>query len=209
MACGIGGLAIMIPPGSGGGTEQDLKLTPLVSQPLKPSSEAQTVSYQDKVRVTVPGGLLKSEETLTISAVGNPPPMKIPAFEVGTIYDIALGNQHEFDQPITIELAYDAKRLSPDMTAAHQVWLAHWAPETQMWTLLPTEVDAKRDVAIARTSRLTFVAPKLIRPGFTPFEPNKPGMPSSMSSSSTIGGLMSRWNSQSIGRGLLTIRKKW
>jgi hypothetical protein len=81
-----------------------VKLEPLVSKPVKPNDDAdQVVAYGDEIRVKVPFGLLKKEQTLSLARASN-----IPKPEVGSIvaaYDVTLGDMHALDGTVDIDFA--------------------------------------------------------------------------------------------------------
>jgi len=92
----------------------ELNLTKLTSQTLQPSAKDQTVTYNNQVSVTVPGGLMNTSQPLTISSVNDAPTDQIKGATPLTTYDISLGDQHEFSKPLTLELAYDPAKLPTD-----------------------------------------------------------------------------------------------
>ncbi len=137
-------------------TPAQLRLEPLLSESLQPSDQPQTVTWSDQVAVTVPGGLLPSAQTLTISAVPDaPPPLANNIYTSGGVYDVSLGDVTRFAQPLTIELAYDPAKLSPDLPVADQLAWAYWEPQSQAWSFIPAQVDENRRVAIIETTHLT------------------------------------------------------
>ena len=121
-------------PGISNPSPAQLNLEPLLSETLQPSGQSQTVTWNDQVAVTIPGDLLPSAQTLSISAVSNaPPPLAADIYTPGALYDVSLGNLTRFTQPLTVELAYDPTSLSPDLPAADQLAVAYWEPDRQEW----------------------------------------------------------------------------
>jgi hypothetical protein len=143
-------------PGLSNPPPAQLRLEPLLSESLQPSAQPQTVTWNNQVTVTLPGGLLPAPQTLTISAVpAAPPPLAANIYHPGAIFDVSLGELTRFAQPLTIELAYDPARLSPAMPAADQLAVAYWQPQAQEWSFIPVQVDETRQVAIIQTQHLT------------------------------------------------------
>ncbi|OGX14722.1 MAG: hypothetical protein A2351_02295 [Omnitrophica bacterium RIFOXYB12_FULL_50_7] len=126
------------------------KTSALVTQTLHPSAKEQTIKYEDKVVVVVPGGGLKKQDTLTISAVSNAPEWNYINRSDIAVYDISFAVNHTFDQPLTFEFAYDP-------TAATQAGeekspgVAYLESDGKTWTDVPVRVDLQRQKVIVTT----------------------------------------------------------
>jgi hypothetical protein len=159
----VGGTAAGGQPGSAGLTPpfdpDHVQKKVLVSQQVTPSDEPQTVSCGDRVKVTIPGGLLKQAQTLAIAEI---PPDQVPGHGAGEFgefatYDIALGDLHQFDQSLTIEMSYDPAKLSSDYSAADQIMGRYWDTPRQQWLFFPVRVDADHHRMVASVDHLTTV----------------------------------------------------
>jgi len=77
----------------------------LASQTVVPSAQDQTITARD-LTLTIPGGALNQTSLLRIATVSQP-----PAPPTGTghlvVYDITIGDQVQFNQPLGIEYPYD------------------------------------------------------------------------------------------------------
>lgn len=128
---------------------------PLVVRTVKPSGDAYVVSYQDKVHVTIPGGMLTSEQPLTIAAV-SPSASKNPqgVTELAA-YAISLGDRRAFEKPITIELAYNPAQIESDLPPEKALFTAWWDEEEQVWQPVPAQVDTVRNLVRIYTRHLS------------------------------------------------------
>lgn len=133
------------------------RVTPIVRQTLTsksvaPSNQPQALSWNNTVNVTLPANGVAKPQTLTISAASNPPPSFSDSIEIMDVYEIKLGDQKFFAQPITLELAFDPQKVPSPNT----VGMAYWNDQAQTWVAVPSKVDAKRNVVITRATHLTF-----------------------------------------------------
>jgi hypothetical protein len=132
-----------------------LTLKELYSQTVSPSNSDQTISYQDKLNIILPSGVLSNSQTLTISE----PTKKLPApSKLRTLlgeYDISLGDQHQFDQNLLIEFSYDPKELDPKIPASEQLTAGYWDADNQVWVQVPSTVDETRNVISIPTDHLS------------------------------------------------------
>jgi len=122
----------------------------LASKPLE-AGKADSLAYKDEITVSVPEGLVKQGETLTISSVGVLPDRD----ENDTLlsaYEIKVGDLHAFDQSLTVEVKYDPSQVSAEDIADHRIVASYWDPESRLWMALPTTVD-EPDHLIKYTTR--------------------------------------------------------
>ncbi len=124
---------------------------------VRPSSDPQVIRCNPRLEITIPGGLLKREEELTVAAV---PEAKIPHdsvldFQTLACWDIRLGEMHEFDPPLLVEVPYDPALLNPDAPAAEQILAFRWDETRRRWVMLPVRVDEARRTIIAEANHLS------------------------------------------------------
>lgn len=143
-------------------------LQALASELLAPADQPQTVAWDARVSVTIPGGALPAAQQLTISAVADaPPPLASSVYASGAVYDIAIGDLHRFNQPLSIELTYDPAQLSPAVPAADQLAIGTWNPQAQEWAFIPAQVDEARQVVQFQTNHLSIFGWFYIQSGYT------------------------------------------
>jgi hypothetical protein len=130
-------------------------LTPLTSKTLQPSTTNQQVSWNNTVTVTVPGGVLTSSQPLTISSADKLPADTFSGSTPLATYDISLGNMHEFNQYLTIELAYDSAKLQSDLPADQSIYAEWWDSTQNMWWRTESQMDTQRNVVDIKTDHLT------------------------------------------------------
>ena len=124
----------------------------LVSKSVAPSNQPQTVSWNNAVSVTVPANGVTKAQTLAISAATNPRPTSSDSLQVMDVFEIKLGDQTRFAQPLKLELAFDPQKVSsPD-----DVGMAYWNDQAQTWIPVPSRVDAKRNVVTTHATHLSF-----------------------------------------------------
>jgi len=129
--------------------------TTLTTKTVQPMSTDQQVSWNNTVTVTVPGGLLTSSQPLTISSVDKLPADTFSGSTPLATYDISLGNMHEFNQYLTIELAYDSAKLQSDLPADQSIYAEWWDSTQNMWWRTESQVDTQRNVVDIKTDHLT------------------------------------------------------
>jgi len=126
-----------------------------LSQTINPSDQPQTVSYQDTVKVTLPGGLLKEPQTLTIAKVDGLPGKEIPFLKSGDQYEISLGDIHTFVENVTIEMAYDPASITEGVSPLDQLIVTSWNETRRMWERAEFEVDESSNLVVAKTKHLS------------------------------------------------------
>ena len=128
---------------------------PLVSRALEPSTSAQTLSWNDKVTVTIPGGLLDGKQTLAIAPAQAVPPPPFKGIGEMAGYTITLGDLQEFKKPLTIEIAYDPAKLPDDLSPQKALFASFWDTAQKLWVYSPVTVDTQRKVVTIKTNHLT------------------------------------------------------
>lgn len=131
----------------------------LVSQKIEPSAQPQTVNHEDRVKVTLPGGLIREAQTLTIAEI---PEDSVPQdgelrFRRIAAYDISLGDLHRFDKEITVEVPYDPAQLNPACPAGDQIMARYWDTPGQKWVFFRVRVDPDRHVIATSLDHLTLI----------------------------------------------------
>jgi len=132
-----------------------MSLRPLVSQQVGPSANPQTVAWQDQVKVTLPGGLLKEPRKLTISAVDNPPPLIHESVRQTAVYDISIEGRTEFEQDIVLELPYAECGLESHYPGEALAWVEYYEPSLESWMPVNATTDPARKRMSVRTRHLT------------------------------------------------------
>ena len=132
-------------------TSEPVTLTPLITKTLRISSENQTVSYGDEVSIQIPGGVLKNGQDLTISTINNTPK---PASEhriVLALYDISFSEQHEFDQQLTISIAFDPNKIPQNLLPENAILVENRNSNNQSWMNTPYTIDRQTNKVIINT----------------------------------------------------------
>ncbi len=149
----------------------------LASQTVVPSAEDQTITAGD-LTLTIPGGALNQTSLLRIATVSQP-----PAPPAGTghlvVYDITIGDQIQFNQPLRIEYPYDPATISDYQVQIAVTYAAlgieypyhpmtipaggdpsqliqgiSWDSASGGWRDVPTAVDTARQVVILAPDHL-------------------------------------------------------
>jgi len=150
--------------GQGVGAFKEDKREPASNQGIttatvQPSSFSQSISLDNGLKITIPGGTLQSSEELVV----DPPDVQKTLIDEDfdfvklASYEISLGSQSNFPDPLTIEVPYDAKQLNPDYTPGQQILARRWDEESQQWIYLPSKIDSHRKVIITKTDHLTLI----------------------------------------------------
>lgn len=148
-------------------TAQAAQLSVIKSQALSPSDSPQTVACEGQIRVTVPGELLRSPATLTISAVANPPQPPGPDIRVLAAYDVSLGDVRQLPGELEIELPVPADALRTDCPPEASLCAGYFDAAAQGWVELPTTLSSDRKSMKVRTSHLCILETWYITPKYT------------------------------------------
>lgn len=127
------------------------KLTPLISQTVEPSSESQSVNYEDKVTVKIPANTIHEPQQLTISAVTNAPSSSSDQQPLA-IYDISFEKQHQFENELEFAFTYDPADIPEGYTAETSLGVSCWDEETRAWVPMQFSVDAGRQALVVSTN---------------------------------------------------------
>ncbi len=128
---------------------------PLLTQELAPSAAEQTIAIGQQLSLTLPGGALAEAATLSVSQISRGAPAPPTSREALAVYEIGLGGQAEFDQALTLELAYDPDDLDPDAPADAQLTVAYYDEERGAWVTVPALVDEARHRLVVHTDHLS------------------------------------------------------
>jgi antitoxin component YwqK of YwqJK toxin-antitoxin module len=129
----------------------------LTVQHVQPSTRPQDFAFGGRIKVTVPPGEISRACDLILSE--SPPPSNSPdELKHLASYRIDLGDRHEFNLPITIEVPYDPA-LVPQGRSAEEVFMAaYWHERSKVWVLLPTVADPVTKTLRTFTRHLTLVS---------------------------------------------------
>jgi len=153
--------------GCGGGASDDLPSAvsvdarrllqrPTANANVSPSIGAQTFSLLG-VAVTIPGGLVESDQQLTVTLRSDAALIRpIAAMQTIGVYDVTLGSQKRFDKPLVIEFPYDAAALGSDAVAGKNLWVAYWDETQQVWNRVNAQADPVRQKLVVTTTHLSY-----------------------------------------------------
>ncbi len=125
---------------------------------VTPQSAAVELAVPQGVRVQVPAGAVRERADLHISQVANPPAPPYHAYEPVAAFDISVGTQRQFADPLTLE--FDLRQLglqsSPDLL--RQLYAAYWSEEAGQWVQIRFRLDPVTLKAVCETRHLTVYA---------------------------------------------------
>jgi len=130
-------------------------IKPLVNLDLPPSRTPQTVSAGQELRVTFPASALKDGGRAVIGHVTKVQPEVCGTFKRFGLYDISLGDHHQFADEVILECHYDPSKLDPNLPPEAQIMAVSWDPQQALWVELPMEIDPQRHVIVSRTRHLS------------------------------------------------------
>ena len=131
----------------------------VITTTVQPSSVPQTFAFDNGLKVTIPGGTLQVSKELMVDAPNIQKTLIDEDFNFVKLasYEISLGSQSNFSDPLTIEVPYDEKQLNPDYTPGQQIIARRWDEENNRWIYLPSKIDTHRKVIITKTDHLTLI----------------------------------------------------
>lgn len=128
----------------------------LIEQKIVPSEEDQTVSYKNDISVTVPFGLIDSEETLSISSVkGLPNAEGLKMFEA---YDVSISNVTTLDGYIEITMKYDPSKIPTGMSPSRALTCMYYNEVSAMWEPAPFMINESLQQITVYTPHLSIFA---------------------------------------------------
>ncbi len=159
-------VVLLLLSGCGGGASDDLTSEasvdsrrllqrPTANANVSPSIGTQTFSLLG-VKVTIPGGLVQSDQQLTVTLRSDAALIRpIAAMQTIGVYDITLGSQKTFDRPLVLEFPYDAAALGSDAAAGKNLWVAYWDEAHQVWSRVNAQADPVRQKLVVTTQHLS------------------------------------------------------
>jgi hypothetical protein len=132
------------------------------THPIAPANTPQTITFGNRLTVTVPAGALKAPQTLFIH------PMTASHIDIKrlgplSLFDIRMGGQTRFDPPLVIEIRFDPVRLSKDLYVQSQLLTATYDEAENRWRFIPCRVDMTQKRLIITTNHLSGYADFYIR----------------------------------------------
>ncbi len=118
------------------------------------ATASSVVNYKDIVYVNIPENLLKNEEEVVIKSVSSIPERAIEGTRLISAYDISIGEIHEFDKEITIDIKYDNK-ISKEDALSGNFLASFWNPSKNSWINLPIEVDTENNKITYKTKHFS------------------------------------------------------
>ncbi|CAG0953890.1 hypothetical protein ANRL3_00424 [Anaerolineae bacterium] len=155
LVCGLGGVSIIGPLGGPTPRPTQFPSTPVARQSLAPSTSPQTVNWNDRVSITIPGDLLTQPAIVSIGTVDHSPAPLIQSMRALATYSIGLDAQVKETKPITVELAFNPKDIDSDIVVDEALSLAVWNAESGDWMAIPSQVDGRRNVVQAQVKLLS------------------------------------------------------
>ena len=136
-------------------TIKEMELIELTSEIINPSSEKQIINYEDKIKVTLPPGLLEEDKKLTISEIKNAPAHFMSDQVESHSFDVSLEGMDQLDDYVEIGVKYDPSLLDPDEELENQFIAMRWDEDGGYWINLPIRVDSQSQTLYMLTDHLT------------------------------------------------------
>ncbi len=131
-----------------------LRLEPVARQAVDTAAGPVTVRHAN-LAVQLPAGSLSRPAELVVSRVANPPAAPYQALQPVAAFDITVGGQTRFREPVTVELSYADLGAARGRRPERALQVAWWNEDYQEWVGLPTRVDAARRTVTVQTNHLT------------------------------------------------------
>ncbi len=135
-----------------------MEITPILTKSLLPSMETQTIQVSDALSVTIPGGMIDQERSLSISRVENPPVSAVAPFADMNAYDITIEGLEQLSDVMEITMAYDPEALNPDDPPEDQLMPMRWDDTDHYWYPLPFSVDESEATLTIHTDHLCVIS---------------------------------------------------
>ena len=103
----------------------------------------------------MPGSALQAPADLVIEQMDGEPPTLLHGLTPLGLFDISIGEQHEFSEPLTLSFSCKSEDLRADMDPADQFAAGYWDTDRQTWFLMPVQVDLDNQRMILETDHLT------------------------------------------------------
>ncbi|MBN2853205.1 MAG: IPT/TIG domain-containing protein [Clostridia bacterium] len=121
----------------------------LFEKTVKPSDSEVTAGTED-ISVTLPPGIISSDEQLTISKVLNAPGFSDEIYEQTDVFSITLGDKTAFNDAMVIEFSIDEK-----LDDCSYIRAAYWDEQSLEWVEAPSHVDMNNRIVRVYTDHLT------------------------------------------------------
>lgn len=126
---------------------------------IRHSKKSQTVSFKDKLMITVPPSLLKNDRVVRVAEipkeqqlVGDDDLYFLPI----NAFSVTMGDTHEFQDEIILSFKYKSSDLNPNYSAEEQILAYHWDEKRRMWLPIPCTVLPSEQLVQIRTKHLSF-----------------------------------------------------
>ena len=133
----------------------------LIEQKIIPGETNQTVSYKEEISVTVPYGLVDTEETMSLSSVKGLPSAG-EGLEMLDAYDVSMTNVKQLDGFIEITISYNPSDIPEGMSADEALTCLYFNEATETWEPVPYIIDEAKHQMTIYTSHLSIFAPGVI-----------------------------------------------
>jgi len=128
---------------------------PSATSQVLPSAQDQRLTVLG-VGITVPGALLGTAQTLSVTARPDFNLTKpMPEMQTIGVYDIAMGSLNSFDKPLVLEFPYDAAALGDGAAEGKNLWVSYWDEARQVWGRMDAQVDVARQKIVVKTGHLS------------------------------------------------------
>ena len=125
-----------------------------------PSETNQTFSYENIASLTIAAGTLAKEEKIFIHPM-TPDGIDSAYLVPFGLYDVQIGNQHEFSKELTLEIPFGPQWVDPRFYPEAQLMAAYY--DNRQWHVIPSWIDMQRNRIIIRTKHLTGFAAFAVR----------------------------------------------
>ena len=137
-------------------TKPEMFSESLVSKTLQPSEGKQEVITEEGLKVLIPGGTLKQEARVEVNKItGGYEWMDPLESEQLQVYEIKVGEEKTFSQPIYLEIPFDPQALSVSLPIEHALRACYWDETLFRWVDSSVLVDTENNRLIIPTLHLT------------------------------------------------------
>ncbi|VAX29659.1 hypothetical protein MNBD_IGNAVI01-3171 [hydrothermal vent metagenome] len=113
------------------------------------------ITYQNNVNITIPQGTVSGDTKLTIAKLNDNSVPDDEEMEFPNVYEITLGDQHIFDEPLEITLKYDPQKLN-EGKLKYKIGASYYDETLKRWILFQdVSVDSIENTVSFTTSHLT------------------------------------------------------
>ncbi len=130
-------------------------VTRLHEEKVAPSGQRQVIRSNDGVTVTLPGGLLKQTQILSISRVENAAVHREHPFGDEPVYDVSIEGMEQLEDYVEIGIPYDPALLDTTVPVEANFAPARWDEEHKTWVDLYYRVDGSSHTLFLITDHLS------------------------------------------------------